>query len=154
MKFEKQIKYTTFIPYSLDEVFDFFSKAENLNELTPASLHFNILSPLPIHLRKGVIILYRIKLAGIPMKWKTEICSWNPPFEFTDKQISGPYTTWIHTHQFEPKDGGVLMTDTVTYQSKGYVLAPFLHWLFVDKQVKKIFEYREAKLQQLFKAKN
>jgi len=153
MDFTKQVSYTTFIPYALEEVFDFFSKAENLNEITPPNLSFTILTPLPIHLKKGALIDYRIKLFGIPMKWKTEICNWNPPYEFTDKQLSGPYTTWIHTHRFEEKDGGVLMTDTIQYQSKGYFLAPILHWLFVDAQVKKIFDYREAKLLSLFSPK-
>ncbi len=151
MKFEKQLTYTTFIPHSLEKVFDFFSKAENLNEITPPSLNFNILTPLPIHLKKGALIDYKIRLGFIPMRWKTEICSWNPPFEFTDKQLSGPYTTWIHTHKFEVVEGGVRMTDTILYQSKGYFLAPLLHWLFVDNQVKQIFEYREQKLRSLFK---
>ena len=151
MNFKKQLTYTTFIPHSLEKVFDFFSKAENLNEITPPSLHFTILSPLPIDLKKGAIILYKIKLGFIPMRWKTEISSWNPPYEFTDKQLSGPYTTWIHTHKFEEVDGGVRMTDTIIYQSKGFFLAPLLHWLFVDNQVRQIFEYREQKLLSLFK---
>jgi ligand-binding SRPBCC domain-containing protein len=102
-------------------------------------------------MKEGIHIKYRIALAGIPMFWKTLISKWNPPYEFVDEQLSGPYTIWHHRHTFEEVNGQTKMTDTITYQSKGWILAPFLHWLFVDKKVKEIFEYRESKLNELFK---
>lgn len=151
MKLSKTLETVTIIPRPLAEVFDFFSKAENLNELTPPELSFKILTPTPILMEAGIHIKYKIVLAGIPMYWKTLISTWNPPFEFVDEQLAGPYTIWHHRHRFEEVNGQTKMTDTITYQSKGWILAPFLHWLFVDKKVKQIFEYREAKLHELFK---
>jgi ligand-binding SRPBCC domain-containing protein len=99
----------------------------------------------------GQLIQYRIKLFGIPFYWKTEICEWNPPHKFADKQLKGPYTTWHHQHKFEEIDGKTKMTDIITYESKGWILAPFLHWLFVDKNVKGIFAYREKQLNEIFR---
>jgi ligand-binding SRPBCC domain-containing protein len=151
MKLSKTLQTVTIIPRPLSEVFEFFSKAENLNELTPPELSFKILTPTPIFMKEGIHIKYRIALAGIPMFWKTLISKWNPPYEFVDEQLSGPYTIWHHRHTFEEVNGQTKMTDTITYQSKGWILAPFLHWLFVDKKVKEIFEYRESKLNELFK---
>ena len=141
----------TSINKPLDEVFAFFSKAENLNKLTPSELQFEILTPSPIAMKKGSLIDYRIKLSGIPFKWKTEICEWNPPYKFADQQLKGPYAKWYHEHIFSEEDGKTIMIDKITYLSKGWILAPLLHFLFVDKRVKEIFTYREKVLNDLFK---
>ncbi|MES2379830.1 MAG: SRPBCC family protein [Bacteroidota bacterium] len=142
---------TTVINKPLIEVFEFFSKAENLNKITPNEVHFKILTPLPIPMAKGTLIDYQIKVNGIPFVWRTEISEWNPPFKFADQQLTGPYSKWYHEHFFEEKDGQTIMTDKVTYLSKGWIIAPLLHRLFVNKKVKQIFEHREIQLQQIFK---
>ena len=148
---ERVLVYKTSINKPLDEVFAFFSKAENLNKLTPSELQFEILTPSPIAMKKGSLIDYRIKLSGIPFKWKTEICEWNPPYKFADQQLKGPYAKWYHEHIFSEEDGKTIMIDKITYLSKGWILAPLLHFLFVDKRVKEIFTYREKVLNDLFK---
>jgi ligand-binding SRPBCC domain-containing protein len=75
----------------IEEVFDFFSNAENLNLLTPGKLNFKILTPLPVKMEKGTLIDYKISIMGIPFKWRTEITDWEPPFRFVDIQLKGPY---------------------------------------------------------------
>ena len=147
---EKVLEYKTTIRRPLSEVFDFFSKAENLDSLTPPHLKFKILTPTPIEMFPGQLIKYKISLFGIPFFWKTRITEWIPGKKFADEQLSGPYTKWYHEHFFEERDGITYMTDRITYLSKGWILAPFLHWLFVDKNVNEIFEYRESRLKLLF----
>lgn len=144
------LEVTTIINKPLDIVFDFFSKAENLNELTPPELSFKILTPLPIEMRKGAIIDYRIKLNGIPFNWKTEICTWEPGKQFTDQQLKGPYVKWHHTHSFEAMGNQTKMTDRIEYLSPGWFLEPLIHHLFVKKRVEGIFIYREQKLHEIF----
>ncbi len=134
----------------ISEVFQFFSKAENLNLLTPPELNFKIITPLPIVLNCGAIIDYRIQLSGFPFSWKTEITKWNPPYQFVDTQLQGPYQTWIHEHKFESKDGYTIMHDLVEYKAKGWIFEPLIHRFFVAKRVKKIFEYRTLQINRLF----
>lgn len=141
----------TIIDRPLNEVFDFFSKAENLNEITPADMQFKILTPLPINIHKGTLIDYRIKVNGIPFKWRTEITSWNPPYQFIDTQVKGPYSIWIHEHIFEERDGKTYMKDIVKFKSPGWILEPIIHTLFIEKKVKAIFNYREEQLLRIFK---
>ncbi len=140
----------TTINKPLSEVFDFFSKAENLNKITPSEVYFKILTPSPIEMKKGTLIDYKIKLNGISFKWKTEITEWDMPYKFADNQVKGPYTLWYHEHFFEEVNGKTIMKDRVSYLSKGWIFAPILHWLFVDKKVKEIFEFRERELLKLF----
>ncbi|MCX7878309.1 MAG: SRPBCC family protein [Ignavibacteria bacterium] len=145
-KLKREIK----INKPLDEVFSFFSKAENLNLITPPELRFEILTPLPIEMKKGTTINYRIKLKGIPMKWKTLISEWEPPYRFTDIQLKGPYKTWIHEHRFISDGENTIVIDEVNYKSKGFFLEPVINKFFVEKNLRYIFDYRTNKLNELF----
>ena len=133
--------------HSRERVFDFFSRAENLDLLTPPWLRFKILSPLPIVMAEGTRITYRIRLRGFPVRWVSEISEWEPPFRFTDRQLRGPYSLWTHNHLFEETDGGTLAVDDVTYRVPGGAL---VNRLFVAGELRRIFEYRRAKLLQVF----
>jgi ligand-binding SRPBCC domain-containing protein len=141
----------TIINKPLDVVFDFFSKAENLNALTPPELEFKILTPSPIKMFPGTLIDYKIKLNGIPFKWRTKISTWNPPYQFIDEQIKGPYVRWHHTHTFRDLgDGRTEMIDRVEFLSPGWILEPIINSLIVEKRVHQIFKFREQKLNEIF----
>ena len=140
----------TIIKKEIDELFEFFSKAENLNKLTPPELGFKITTKLPIEMKKGTIIDYRIKLNGIPFNWRTEITKWDPPFLFEDIQAKGPYKLWVHEHRFQKKDKTTEMTDTVKYLSPGGIFEFIPHNLIVKRKVESIFDYREKIFNELF----
>jgi ligand-binding SRPBCC domain-containing protein len=137
------------LPRSRDEVFPFFAEARNLEQLTPPFLKFEVLTPDPIAMRAGALIDYRIRVHGLPIRWRTEIVEWDPPHRFVDVQLHGPYRLWHHTHTFEEKDGGTLCRDEVRYRPRGGAL---INWLFVRRDVERIFRYREEKLRELFSA--
>ena len=110
------------IPHPRTEVFEFFSRAENLEALTPPWLHFSILSPAPIEMQAGTRIRYRLRLHGIPLRWESEITAWEPPHRFVDEQRRGPYDRWIHEHEFEDNEEGTTIRDTVQYSLPGGLL--------------------------------
>ena len=133
--------------HSRETLFEFFSDAFQLEQLTPEWLNFRILTPAPIRICQGCLIDYSIRLRGIPIRWKTEISSWDPPFSFTDRQLKGPYQLWEHLHTFETVPEGTLARDEVRYRVLGGRL---VNQLFVQKDLVKIFEYREKKMLELF----
>src|SRR5207244_42295 len=92
------------------EIFGFFSDPQRLKDLTPAWLHFRILTPPPIAMQVGAIIEYQIRLYGLPVRWQTEITVWEPPRRFVDLQRRGPYRHWVHEHVFEEVDNGTRVT--------------------------------------------
>jgi ligand-binding SRPBCC domain-containing protein len=144
------LKRETFVAKPLAVVFDFFSRAENLEALTPPWLSFHILTPPPIEMRVGATIAYKLRVRGLPIRWVTEIERWNPPAEFVDVQIKGPYQLWRHTHKFREADGGTWITDVVEYQLPFGPLGRLVHWLQVSRDLPRIFDYREERVKALF----
>ncbi|MDX1661178.1 MAG: SRPBCC family protein [Gemmatimonadota bacterium] len=127
----------------LDEVFDFFSRAENLQILTPPWLDFRVETPTPLEMGEDARIDYRLKVRGIPIRWRSRIVAWDPPRRFADLQETGPYRLWHHVHEFEPVDDGTLCRDRVTYAVPGGAI---VHRLFVRRDVRTIFDYRHRAL--------
>jgi len=132
------------------KVFDFFCEAENLDFLTPPWLRFRFITPLPIRMRRGAEIEYRLRLYGVPVYWKTLITRWDPPRSFQDTQSRGPFRLWMHTHSFEERDGGTLMRDSVLYAVPGWILEPMVHRLFVRRSIERIFDYRREQFARVF----
>jgi ligand-binding SRPBCC domain-containing protein len=135
------------LPRPSNEVFPFFAEARNLERLTPPWLKFEVLTPSPISMQPGTLIDYRIRVHGFPLRWRTEIAEWNPPHQFVDVQVRGPYALWRHTHTFEERDGGTLCGDHVRYHPRGGAL---MNWFFVRRDVEQIFQYRQERLKEMF----
>ncbi len=132
----------------LDEVFAFFAEARNLEAITPSSLRFAIDS-LPQRLERGAQIAYHLRLRGVPLRWKTMIARWNPPHEFVDVQLHGPYALWCHTHRFRAVDGGTVASDRVDYALPFWPLGNIALPL-VQSDVRGIFAYRKAVIERTF----
>lgn len=138
---------------SVKETFAFFSRAENLEAITPPWLNFRITSPTPIEMHVGTLIRYRLRLHGIPVTWLTRIEDWDPPRGFVDRQISGPYGLWHHTHTFEPLAGErTLMTDVVRYGHRFGPLGTLAQHLLIRRDVERIFDYRRDEIAKLIVA--
>ena len=135
------------LPAPRDRVFAFFADAANLESITPPWLNFGILTPLPIAMQAGTLIDYRLRMRGLPMRWRTLISTWDPPFRFVDEQLHGPYRQWIHTHTFAEQSGGTRCHDRVDYAVPGGAL---INRLFVRREVEAIFAYRRQALQGRF----
>jgi ligand-binding SRPBCC domain-containing protein len=132
------------LPRPREEVFAFFADARNLERLTPGFLNFSILTPTPIDIGEGALIDYRIRLFGVPLNWRTRIDVYEPGVRFVDRQLSGPYRTWIHLHEFSDHDGGraTKMLDRVEYEVGFGPFGRIARELIVRRTLERIFDYR------------
>jgi ligand-binding SRPBCC domain-containing protein len=129
------------VPVNIDEAFAFFADAWNLEAITPPWLGFRILSA-PRMLAKGSLLVYRLRLFGVPLRWQTEITRWRPPFGFTDVQLAGPYRRWEHSHRLRPVESGTEIYDHVAYRLPYERLAGLVAPMTVGPWLTAIFEYR------------
>jgi len=146
----RHFKADVWLPLPPEEIFPFFADAENLDLITPPWLHFRIVTPRPIEMNVGTTIDYRLRLHGLPLRWRTLIKEWQPPHRFVDEQVRGPYRRWIHEHTFEPCDGGTLARDVVHY---ALPLDFIFHPLFVRRDIEKISAFRRESLCRRFGGK-
>jgi len=132
------------------EVFAFFADAANLERLTPPTLRFSIRTPLPIAMRAGATIDYRLSLLGVPFRWRTVIEVFEPEVRFIDVQAAGPYALWRHLHEFVESPDGTLIRDRVDYELPLGPLGELAHAVFVRRQLERIFEYRRRTIEAVF----
>lgn len=137
-----QLRRTQLVGRPVPEVFSFFSDASNLEALTPPFLHFRILTPMPMELRAGSQLDYRLSLFGVPVRWRTRITDWQSGTRFVDEQESGPYALWRHTHEFEARGSSTLMLDVVDYSEPLGPVGTVAHILFVRRTLDRIFDFR------------
>lgn len=129
------------VPVGVEEAFAFFADAWNLEAITPPWLRFRILEA-PRTMERGSVLLYRLRLFGVPIGWRTEIVDWRPPSGFTDVQLAGPYRRWEHTHRLRPVPGGTEIRDRVVYRIPYEPLSGLLAPVTVRPWLTAIFDYR------------
>ncbi|MCJ8276869.1 MAG: DUF1731 domain-containing protein [Bdellovibrionales bacterium] len=147
---EKRYIYEQWIPQTKEEVFPFFADAKNLEKITPEILHFKVLNSSTETVQNNTEINYKLKINGVPVRWKTLIIDWNPPHQFVDNQEKGPYKKWHHTHTFEELGGGTLMTDQVDFIIPLGLLGYGMTSWKVEADVQNIFNYRREVIHEIY----
>jgi ligand-binding SRPBCC domain-containing protein len=85
-------------------------------------------------------------------RWEAEITDFSLNNYFTDRQVSGPFAFWTHTHRIRSVDrAGINITvivDQVEYEPPMGVLGRIAN-SFLRTQLERIFAYRQARLSEL-----
>ena len=155
IRFERQAKgawllrATQLIPVPKAQLFPFFADARNLAVITPPRMGFRIRTPEPIVMTEGTLIDYTVRVARVPVHWRTLITRWDPPNEFADEQLRGPYSLWHHRHRFTAvTPGETRMDDEVLFRLPfaplGNVALPF-----VKGELRRIFAYRRVAIERV-----
>ncbi|NND15888.1 MAG: SRPBCC family protein [Eudoraea sp.] len=139
------------LPISRKEAWDFLCNPENLSVITPDSMQFEILAGAARPMFKGQIIQYKVSpFPGFNSRWVTEITHLKSGEYFVDEQRFGPYSFWHHKHFLKSHEKGVIMEDIIDYKLPLGMLGRLLHRSAVNRQLRKVFQYRYEKLKSLF----
>ncbi len=134
----------------VQEIFAFFSDEANLEKITPSDMQFIVTNKSTPKLQAGTLIDYKLKVHGIPLKWKTRINAFVENVSFIDEQLKGPYTKWVHEHSFTKVKNGTLICDEVVYKVPLGALGNLVAGWFIKKDVNKIFKYRNKVIREKF----
>jgi ligand-binding SRPBCC domain-containing protein len=146
-----QLKRTQFVKTDLETCWNFFSSPANLSKITPKYMGFDVLTEVPEQMYEGLMISYTVRpILGLPMNWVTEITHVKDKQFFVDEQRKGPYTIWHHEHHFKAVEGGVEMTDIVSYVVPFGLLGKLAHPIIVQKKLEEIFAYRFKAVDEIF----
>ena len=141
------------LPIPLDKAWDFLSSPKNLSKISPPYMGFKIVSYLNGNKKiyHGQVITYKVKpIAGIPLRWVSEISQYKEPNFFVDEQKSGPFKFWKHEHYLKEIPGGTEMRDMLQYAMPFGILGSVANSLIVRKQLEEIFDYRRKRLEIIF----
>lgn len=138
------LRQRTVVPAPLEQVFEFFSRPENLGAITPSSLSFRLLSPAAQPMHNGLELDYAIRVGPVPMRWRSRIEVWKPGAGFVDSQVRGPYSSWWHEHRFERgPDDTTVMHDVIWYAPPLGPIGALAQRLAIAAQLEEVFRYRE-----------
>lgn len=126
-----------------ERVFAFHELPDALERLTPPQEHARIIQRAPnIHVGSRAII--EIKILGLfPVRWVAEHTLYDPPREFVDEQISGPFKSWRHRHIIKPHDSeGAILRDEVHYEPPLGALGRLFAPIAIVPKLRSMFDYR------------
>ena len=148
--FDEELRAEQWIPQPVEPLWEFFSKAKNLEEITPPWMGFRVTGMSTPEIENQTLIDYKLKIHGVPVRWQSRIEDWTPPLRFVDTQTHGPYAKWHHTHSFFPVAGGTLAEDRVLYRVPMGALGKVVAGWKVKRDIETIFTYRKKIIQDLF----
>ena len=145
------LKQSQTLPIDREVLWEFISVPQNLNKITPPDMAFEIIGEPPEKTYAGLLLEYRVKVPLLGWStWLTEIKYVEEGVSFIDEQRVGPYKLWLHTHKLEDVDGGTRMTDDIRYLVPLGPIGLLANAVFVGRTLRRIFDYRRVKMEELF----
>jgi ligand-binding SRPBCC domain-containing protein len=94
-------------------------------------------------LQVGSRVVMKMKSGPIPMRWVAQHVTYDPPHEFADIQLSGPFALWNHRHLFlDDGEGGTILRDEIDYEIPFGWIGRLLAGPWVERKLQKMFDYR------------
>jgi ligand-binding SRPBCC domain-containing protein len=104
-------------------------------------------------LKVGSRVVLKTYLGPIPLRWVAEHTLYEPPHRFADRQVSGPFARWEHTHNFlDDGSGGTILRDEVDYDVPLGAVGRLLAGGFIRRKLQRMFEYRHQKTRETMEA--
>lgn len=148
-----QLKRKQPLSISIEEAWEFFSRAENLQSITPDYMNFIITNSPGADIFNGQLITYTVSpILSIPLTWVTEITHVKANQYFVDEQRFGPFKFWHHQHHFKETQEGVEMVDLLHYSLPFSLIGRASHALVVRNKIENIFDYRFKHLENRFRS--
>jgi ligand-binding SRPBCC domain-containing protein len=145
------LKQSQTLPVDREVLWEFISVPQNLNKITPPDMAFEIIGEPPEKTYAGLLLEYRVKVPLLGWStWLTEIKYVQEGVSFMDEQRVGPYKLWLHTHKLEDVEGGTRMTDDIRYLVPFGRIGLLANALFVGRTLRRIFDYRRVKMEEIF----
>ncbi|NOX56420.1 MAG: SRPBCC family protein [Planctomycetes bacterium] len=140
----------TVLHCSPEEAFEFLARPENLNRVTDPSVGLELVDA-PERLYEGARLRLHVPGFGPAQELVHEITTFEPPHRFVERQVKGPFQSWVHEHRFEANgDGTVRLIDRVEFEPPGGLLGMLLTEDRIRRTLESSFSYRQRELKRLF----
>lgn len=125
-----------------ERVFAFHERSDALERLTPPFADARVIQKTP-GLQVGARVVLEMRIGPLKQRWIAEHTAYEEGRMFQDKQVSGPFAKWLHTHRMEPDgEGGSWLIDHVDYELPLGALGRLFGGAFVRMRLSQMFEFR------------
>jgi ligand-binding SRPBCC domain-containing protein len=106
-------------------------------------------------LRPGSRVVLRIRSGLLSVRWVAEHTEYDPPRQFVDRQVHGPFARWEHRHQFlDDGQGGTILRDEVDYEPPLGWIGRRLGGTFLDRKLSRMFDRRHDATRRIVEARD
>jgi ligand-binding SRPBCC domain-containing protein len=134
-------KHSSIINAPIEVVWQFHERPDILQLLTPPWQPLQAVRRQG-GLEEGAITEFRLFLGILPLTWLARHTKYEKYRLFVDEQISGPFESWIHRHEFTPENGKTRLTDAISFAMPGGDVTEFISGWLVQLQLEAMFRYR------------
>jgi ligand-binding SRPBCC domain-containing protein len=134
-------KYSSVINAPVEVVWKFHERPNILQLLTPPWQPVQVIRREG-GLNVGAITEFRLFLGLLPLTWLARHTEYEEYRLFVDEQISGPFESWTHRHEFEGENGKTRLTDAIAFSIPGGEPVEFISGWVVQAQLEAMFRYR------------
>jgi ligand-binding SRPBCC domain-containing protein len=125
-----------------EQVFAFHERPDALERLTPPWEHARVIEKTG-GIKVGARVVLETAIGPIHARWVAEHTMYEAGRMFQDRQVSGPFAKWVHTHTFEPDgDGGSWLLDHIDYELPMGFVGRLFGGAFVRRKLERMFEFR------------
>ena len=129
------------IPVSAEHLFEWHCRPGAFERLAPPWEQIELVSSEGV--QEGAVAELLIKAGTIRSRWIAEHSDIQPGRQFVDKQIKGPFASWIHTHSMNPiEDQVAVLIDQVNYSPPLRLFGQLLAGQFILRTLERTFAYR------------
>ena len=129
---------------SADEVFRWHARPGAFERLTPPWEHVRVLERSG-GIEDGARLVLGMGPPPLQIKWVAEHDSYVEGRQFRDRQVSGPFALWEHTHRIEPAaDGTCVLEDHIEYRLPLGRLGDLCGGRFTRTKLERMFRYRHT----------
>jgi ligand-binding SRPBCC domain-containing protein len=122
-----------------EAVFAWHDRAGAFHQLTPPWVQMEVLRHDGI--ADGAQVVVRLWAPKLPVaiRWELQHADYIKNEQFVDRQISGPFRSWEHTHRFIEDPAGCTIEDSISFDLPAPV--PFVAEL-IKAELKRLFDFR------------
>ena len=151
MRFERSFS----VEAPLDEVAAFHGSAASLKAITPPMVPMRLLE-IPETLAPGQEMSFKMWLGPVPVVWRAGLEALGDAESasgevagFVDRQLQGPFESWVHTHRFVAEGPGrTRVEDRIEARVRKHLLwGPLAYKMWLGLPV--LFAYRRWKTRRL-----
>jgi ligand-binding SRPBCC domain-containing protein len=97
----------------------------------------------------GDLVTFEGVHLGVRQRLTARVVQLARPTRFVDEQVHGAFKKLQHVHEFEERDGGTLMRDTIEWTSPWGPLGMLADHLFLRRHLRSFISTKQAALKRL-----